>query len=234
MNKTFLLFIFVLYAGFAGGQAGKSTEEIISLTDRELAEHQVCALKDGALLIRIHSVSKVAQALRREGKILTANEYSEARRRRNLRIQEAFEANWDFCPVYFFEAESSADVREGRLQNVFFLGEKLERDAHIDYPAGIFYTAEFGTVPTRVPDRIEVMYLDMNGKVKTVSRDNPSKAPGGYNAFHVMNHHFEGLSRPFPYSVRTFDDFIFQRRPAAAVRKLNKRLHAAAEVCEDS
>ncbi len=222
----------MLQAGYVGAQAVHSAREIRALTDKELAAHHICALKSGALLVRIHSISKVSQALRREGKELKANEFAEARNRRNRKIQEAFDKHWDFCPVYFFEAESSRDVREERLQNVFFLGEKLERDAHIDYPSGIYYTAEFGTVPSKPSEKIEVMYLSDKGKTEKTTRDNPTKAAGGYQALHIMNHRFQGLSRPFPYSVRTFDHFIFKRSPAAAVKRLNKRLRKAEQACD--
>lgn len=232
MIRASVLFILLAQAVFVRAQTAHSADEIRSLTDKELAAHHICALQGGALLVRIHGISKVSQALRRDGKELKANEFAEARNRLNRKIQEAFEKHWDFCPVYFFEAESSPDVRAGRLQNVFFLGEKLERDAHIDYPSGIFYTAEFGTTPTKSPEKTEVMYINENGKTEKATRENPAKAAGGYHALHIMNHRFEGLSRPFPYSVRTFDHFIFRRSPAAAVRILNKRLHDAGRTCK--
>ena len=200
-------------------------------TAQYLAEKQICHLKNGALLVRIYSRNKVAEAVSRTGDKLMGEEMLRKQQERNREIYEAFEKHWDFCPVYFFEAESSTAVKSINRENIIFLGEKLERDTDIRFPEGNFLTAEFGTLSGRSEDTFELRYIDDGGNWMVEIHDSPQKGIGTFSAFHIMSNTFADLFSPFPHFVRTYDDLIFRRQPSVAVRKMNKRLHDFAEVC---
>ena len=201
-------------------------------TAHYLADKQICHLKNGALLVRIHSRNKVAEAVMRNGDKLLGEELLRKQRERNRDIYEAFEKHWDFCPVYFFEAEASKAVKDIHRENIIFLGEELKRDPEIRFPQGNFLTAEFGTLPESRSDVFELRYMQENGEWMVELHNNPDKSAGNFSAFHIMSNHFSRLSSPFPYFVRTYDDLVFRRQPSAAIRKMNKRLHEFAKGCK--
>lgn len=201
-------------------------------TANYLAEKQICHLKNGALLVRIFTRDKVAEAVSRSGDRLMAEEMLRKQRERNRDIYEAFEKHWDFCPVYFFEAESSTAVKTINRENIIFLGEKLERDTEIRFPKGNFLTAEFRTLSESDDETFELRYMTSEGHWVVEIHDNPGKDTGTFSAFHIMSNNFADLFSPFPHYVRTYDDLIFRRKPAAAIRKMNKRLHDFASGCE--
>lgn len=197
-----------------------------------LADMQICHLKNGALLVRMHSRNKVAEAVSQSGNKLMGEEMLRKQQERNRDIYEAFEKHWDFCPVYFFEAESSKAVKTINRENIIFLGEKLKRDTEIRFPEGNFLTAEFGTLSESSEETFELRYMTSDGNWIVELHDDPQKGSGSFSAFHIMSNSFRRLSKPFPYFVRTYDDLIFRRQPSATVRKMNRRLHDFSKRCE--
>ena len=105
----------------------------------------IVTLKNGVLLIRIPSQEDALAKLREKGRNQEADERERAL---NLEIKEtllSFEQTFSFCPVYFFYAKHSEEVRAGQLEGFIF-------NAQNEYPSKSaipdnYYTAEFSETP---------------------------------------------------------------------------------------
>ena len=135
------------------------------------------ALKDGFLLVRIRSSSQKIQALRRMGRRTEANRLRNQQKYTNANIVKAFRSNFDFCPVYFFYAAHSKQIRDGQLDSLVLEYDLLPvaKDKIYQKP---FLVAEFAVIQ-------------------------PPSNGAGLPGLIVLDQSLKQLEDPFPYYVRT-------------------------------
>lgn len=193
---------------------------------RTLSYEQINQLKDGALLIRLITKTNSIIALRKQQNNKLADRLEKKQAEYNLRIINAFKANFTFCPTYFFSSEYSSNVGERQFDKVVFLNENLLADTSIKFDNKDFLTAEFGMIEQDTAKHFShYSYLrDSTGRLEKVGSyyGGPDM---GFGALIIKSDKFIQLKRPFPYYVRTFDSLPIKRSPNKVVRKMNKKLH---------
>ncbi len=217
-----LMFAFTANANDAAGNKknGNRKQQIISAKD------QIGRLKGGALLVRMHTRGNSITALRKSGKDKMADELEAHQREYNHGIIKAFDAEFNFCPVYFFYSNHSESVMNEQFDDVVFLNAHLLPDTTITFAARTFLTAEFGTTESDTAKRFS------HYSYKPGSNSNPNRVENyygsskmGVSALIIKSEQFVQLKRPFPYYVRIFESLPFERRTEKAVRKMNRKLH---------
>ena len=157
-------------------------------------------LKEGVLLVRLKTRSNTIKGLMRNNQVKMATELKTKTEQFNQQVIKAFQSKYDYSKVLFFADTLSDLVRKGAFDKICWLNEKLQPDSscHLK-PTAFVLTAEFGNL------------------------NDPTL---GVAALKVMNQQFEELCYPFPYLVRTYDQFpsFLRRSPEETVNLLNKRL----------
>lgn len=164
-------------------------------------------MKSSALLVRLQTKSKAIDALKERGLEARAAEIQAEQKVKNLKIAQAFKAEFDFCPVYFFYSDDSKHLLDQNWDKVSFLDSNLELDADIKFNGGTFYTAEFTAIDLRTDKSEGTPQLGFGGLIMKDSK-------------------FNQLEKPFPYYVRNFRSLPIRRKPSKVVRKMNRLLIA--------
>ncbi len=167
-------------------------------TNRAQAIHDILHLKGNMLIVRLKTNDRSIDAYEKNGKKELAEKLRNENRERNLKILDAFEREFDFCPVLFMYTSSTKDLLAGK-QNVF-LNDKLEIDSNIKLSNCDYYFAEYGTVRsnTRVDDY----------RYKGVKHTAPSSYPASDHCFLISSKDLEQLREPFPfYTLVTLDGY---------------------------
>ena len=160
------------------------------------------ALKDGFLLVRIRSSSQKIQALRRMGHRTEANRLRNQQKYTNANIVKAFRTNFDFCPVYYFYAEHSKQIRAGQLDSLV-LEYDLLPVAKEKIQQKPFLVAEFAAIQ-------------------------PPSNGAGLPGLIVLDQTLKQLEEPFPYYVRT-GILGEENAEMQAVELLNEKIRGFAE-----
>lgn len=192
MRKAVILIILLGMASFYLQAQEKSA--------RDHARERIMSLHDGVLLVRLQTRSKSIETIRERGMVEKADQMQAELKEKNEEIIHAFEKEYDFSRVFFFQIEDSKAITEGDYSEVAFFD--FQRDT-IDPDLGqtYFLTAEFGRVQSDATD-------------------------SGFGALIIMNDQFVQLQDPFPSYTRTFETLFFLRRDAKmVVRKMNENLH---------
>jgi len=100
-------------------------------------------LKEGVLLVRLHTKSSGIEALKKKGQMEQAEKVRSYQEKENLEIMNAFRQFFTFCPVYFFFSDSSAAL-EREVPHHFFLDENLEMDPSIQFSESFYLVAQKG------------------------------------------------------------------------------------------
>lgn len=98
-------------------------------------------LKNGVLLIRLHTNQASIAALESRGRQEEADKLKEQLYLKNKEILLSFKNAFDYCPVYFFYAQSTEAVRKGQFEGILFDYDRLPVSA--GKITGKVYTAEF-------------------------------------------------------------------------------------------
>lgn len=112
---------------------------------RVAADQTILAMKNGVLLVRLQTGKLRAEALRKNGHPDLAQQEEEKQKKLNTQLVKAIRDNFNFCPVYFFYAEQSSFVKEGKLDSLQLLGNDLSIDNTVSVSGRAITIAEFGT-----------------------------------------------------------------------------------------
>ncbi len=182
-------------------------------------------LKEGALLVRLHSKQRSIQLQRSIGRDKIADRMERKQNDLNKTIIAAFRDEFDFCPVYFFYSDSSKNVTERDFDNVHFLDDSLEVAPDVKFEGDKFLTAEFTTIEQ---DTVKKFDYDYNASTENglEQRKAYRGGPGmDFGALVIKTDEFVQMSEPFPYYVRTFDSLPISVRPKEVVSRMNRKLH---------
>lgn len=212
-------FEFYLSFTMPGGEREPGWEE----QRRAEAEAHITAMKDGILLMRLQSLDRSLEALRRAGMPLKAAEWERKLEVQNRELMQAFASEFSFCEVYFFHARDSREVLAGNWEGrVFGASEQAKVP---DSPGGrSLYIADTGPLPADTSLAYEdyALVRDENGarveKVQFMNRQSQ------FGALSISDAQERCLHRPFPYYVRTWGDLFFLRDARGVVRSLDEKL----------
>lgn len=210
------------------GLAQENTEK--KLTHRKqkekLAEQYINKLHDGVLLVRLQTKKKSIEGLREMGKMDFADRIEIRQAGLNKEIIYAFQANFDFCPTYFFYSDDSKAVKEKDFDRVEFLNEKLKVDTTISFEGQNFLTAEFGKVKQASGQYFDGYAYESGEDGIEERKKYYGSANMGFDALIIKSDQFVQLSNPFPYYYRTLESLpILNRRPGKVVKRMNAQLH---------
>jgi len=110
------------------------------------SKEQIKRLKDGVLLVRIHTMESSIRALNEINKFKLANKIKIRQETRNKNIISAFRNNFTFCPVYFFSSIYSDSILSNHLNGIIFLNDNLQPDSSIRIGNQKYLTAEFAFI----------------------------------------------------------------------------------------
>ena len=165
---------------------------------KDVTGYQVEGLKDGILLVRLKTNAGKIEKLREVGESEQAEALEKELQEENRRIQQAFNRYFDFCPVYFFTSDNSAQVKEGHFAQVL-----------LDASSSLVSQPGLDTVPFLVAEF---------GRTQEVSGN------AGIPALIVMDSTFTQLPLPFPSTVRTAF-YGSETKHIQAVENLNANLY---------
>ncbi len=161
---------------------------------KQAATDHIIELREGVLLVRLHSGAGKAQAMERTGLVERAQQFTEAQNRQNEKIRAAFAEGFDYCPVYFFYARHSRYILANDTDGYLF-DAALQPVEPLDLDSVKYLAAEF-------------------------SRIQPPAAQSGMPALIVLNDSLQQIAEPFPFFVRT--TFLGEaEKQTKAVRILN-------------
>jgi hypothetical protein len=225
MIYTRLLLLVFLLPLIAYGQ-GTSNEKWLSYSEKNAAimKQNIRELKDGALLVRLMTKENSINALRENGRTDLADRVEQAQRKYNKEIISAFRQYFDFCPVYFFLSPYSDLVRNKQLSEVQFLNDSLEPDPSINPATTNFLTAEFGYIEQDTASYYDGPYYYCNENGLEKRRACYGSANTSFTALIIKSDQFIQLKRPFPYYLRTYNDWPLKRKLTTVVRMMNDKL----------
>jgi hypothetical protein len=219
MIRFLLVFLFCL-SFVAYAQIGKVYE------DRKIrSAQQIKKFKEGVLFVRIRNRDLEVEYLKKYGRIEEARKVENKRRELNQRLIRAFNANFDFCPVYFFFSHDSKHIRLGQFDSVGFVDTSLNVVDSIKPKPSYYLTAELGKV---VADTAKFFggYRTVETEDGLVQKPIYHTGPdAGFKGLIIKSDQFIQLVHPFPYYVRTYFEHPNERRMMWYVKKLNAALH---------
>lgn len=191
---------------------------------QQLMQEKIMVLKNGALLVRLHTKENSIEALRNSGNATQARHVENKQTAFNREVIDAFRSDFKFCPVYFFSSKYSENVASGNMEGVIFYNNYLVEDTSIKFVQSDFLTAEFGPLDPDTASYYDGEYYDRSGK----SLEEKDAQYGGTNlsmeVLKFMSKQFIQLQDPFPYYVRTYDTLPIERALPKAVARMNKKL----------
>ncbi len=227
IRKIKWLFLFLLFCKSYNTQSAAGNDKIsYQKQTRVIMAKQIRKLKDGVLLVRLHSRSNAIKALKELGRKEEADELNDKQVVFNKKIIAAFKANFTFCPVYFFYSTSSDSVVLGLADKIIFLNSDLQPDPSIKMAGPEFLTAEFGDIE---PDTLKYfsqnyLYSGENGIEKRSAYGGGPDT--GLKGLRIMSDRLIQLKRPFPYYVRSYREFPNTKKVNKTILKMNKKLFA--------
>ncbi len=191
----------------------------------QLMQEKIRVLKNGALLVRLHTRENSIEALKNAGNPEQAQKVAEKQMAENKEIIQAFRSEFKFCPVYFFPSKYSENVASGKMDEVVFYNDNLAEDPGIKFVQSDFLTAEFGTLDPDTASYYDGEYYDRSGKSLEEKDAQYGGSNMGIEALKIMSRQFIQLRAPFPYYIRTYDSLPIERKFSKTVSKMNKELN---------
>ena len=112
------------------------------------------------LLVRLQTAQRKIDALEQMGKEEQANEVKNEQYRENKESILAFKQAFEFCPVYFFYADKSGDIRKGNLSENLFDSE-LNIIQDTSELKDFYLVGEFAETPNLGIDGFVLMASDL-------------------------------------------------------------------------
>lgn len=198
-------------------------KEIRKFEKAEAIRH-INTMKDGVLLVRLNTLQNSIKALNEKGLNDEAKELEDAIRVQNLAVMNAFQNKFSFCPVYFYYSYDVAKVKAAQYEGVLFngAGEKIIEHNLDSLPC---YIAEFGQLEPDTTSSFLGYDWVSNGDFSG-ERVERYTYPSFFNfaALKVKGPDFYQLRDPFPYYVKTYGTFLFNRSPFEIIARFNERL----------
>lgn len=170
---------------------------------KAIARQQIHDLRNGILLVRLHTSKTKIEALRSAGHQKKAIEAEQSQLEENQKIIEAFSNYFSFCRVLFFTSDKSVQIKNGIYNNAF-----VDNDLMIDTTISLsenekVFIASFDFVSN-----------DTNSYCSGYKTINPANGRdrmvtyyGGtemnFSALVIYDASFVLLKHPFPYYSRT-------------------------------
>lgn len=176
-----------------------------------VAKAQIVALKNsGALLVRLKTNANTINRLKKAGNIDLATQVERETQLNNKTIVRAYNKEFKFCPVYFFNSDCSDSVKHKNLENIF-VDSTLSINSSIVCKASFYLIAEQGSVYDSslgiVPESKASIAIEKGTATKEV-------------AIVIKNRYFIQLHKPFPYYQQGYSI----KKYAEFVKKFNKEL----------
>lgn len=173
------------------------SQGVLTSSEAKLKAHtQIKMLKNGKLIVRLHSKSITIKLLKDKGMLKRANYIKEEQDKLNLKIVESFK-DFKFCKVYFFYSNDSQAIKSGNFNKVklFLNRDLLAKGVNLD---SNFLVADFGNMPGKNNMSMKSMYL--------------------------MNNKLDLLSNPFPFYIRFHPTPIQSLTHKKVVVRMDKKL----------
>lgn len=208
---------------------------------RQASKSQIQQLKDGVLLVRLKTLHKSIDALKKQGRPAKAARLKLRQAEENDAIMQAFKMNYDFSDLYFFYSQHSNKVKEGNW-GTYFLDDKFEETVSFSPNKGQkVFTAEL----TNLEADTTKYFRHYRSRVAAPDSLRPlfyGSPDFNFEAFVIKDQSFIQLNKPFPYYQRMIMPslkkhpeqlLIFGPIPLlfskttflSALKKLNRRLH---------
>lgn len=194
-----------------------------------VAKAQIISLKNGgALLVRLKTNTNTINRLKTAGSIDLATQVERETRLNNKAIIRAYQKEFKFCPVYFFNSDYSDSVKHKSLAGIF-VDSNLVVNSNIVCNASFYLVAEQGTIYDSSLGLVPEAAAE-----KAVERGTPKKA-----VFMIIkNRYFIQLHKPFPYyqqgyAIKKYSEYV--KKMNASILKFytkNSKYIAPAEVKE--
>lgn len=226
---TFIIFaIGFSFIGFSQNSDGDERATLKKLRkDKEIceayAQKAIVEMKNkGVLLVRLNFKQKQIDYLRKNGNHDYAEKLIEKCKLDNEFIAQAFQENFDFCPVVFFKMNDSRKLIEGKIDSMGFFNHSLEKiDFSID--SSRIFIAEFGRIKQDT-----VQYLSGYSQEPGDSTQRSHYYGGTKNsrsALVIMNEKFQQIREPFPYFAPYSALASRKQKYRNGVLKLNGKLN---------
>ncbi len=170
---------------------------------QEISWQHIETLINGVLLVRLQTSRNKIEKLKETGQMEKAWDTEKTQKERNLRIAQAFETQFDFCPVYFFYSDDSKKVKKGAFSGVLMDSHFETVEASPQLQPEAWLMAEFG--------QTQVSLSEGGG----VSR--------GSIALVLKDRNFNQLQDPFP--AYTGWSILNEGYENSSVEKMNQDLH---------
>lgn len=188
----------------------------------EIAKTQIKELKEGILLVRLHTKQPVIDAMLEKGLTNKADYISAKQEVKNKEIVAAFKG-FEFCKVYFFYSQFSDSLKNGNYENITILNDSL---LPTEVELTNFYIADFGNVKKNYEN--DTTNVKRNELAKK-GREGKKKYKGGSNlsirAMVISDSQFNQLKSPFPFYTRFHPTPLHDLTYEQVVEKMEEKLN---------
>ncbi len=211
MKKTTILSLLIAFIGLIAWHPQDEYSTRYNKWKRQYAKEQIKKLKNGVMLVRLHTRNKSVELRRQNGQHEIANKIEDDQYQENKAIIAAFGQYYNFSPVYFFYADDTDKIKAGNAAGLF-LNSQMKPDAAIQPKLDFFMVAEFGP---------------LEGETRVIPGDTlvplPDYVAGEIleRALVIRDQNFMQMRDPFPYYIRAAN----RKRPDKQVTRLNEQLH---------
>jgi hypothetical protein len=191
---------------------------------KEHARKEINTLREGILLVRLKTLDRSVEALERMGEPLRAKDTRKKIDEQNQALIDAFDKEFNFCPVYFFYSKDSKEVISGNRSGKIF--NSKGDSVSLDFPYSKIYFADTGPLAADTSTHFYTYERVQNGNFSTkrIKRKYAGQAMG-FGALVLKDERFMNLRNPLPYYVKTWGQFFFLRKPDKFVALLNDKLY---------
>lgn len=176
-----------------------------SIKDRDKATNTLRLLKNGSVVVRLKYNQRSIEAYRKAGMPQVADRIAKENEQRNIKLMEAFNSRFTFCPTYFIKATDTKRLLSGEK---VFLNSKLEYDSTIVQKDTFFIFCEYGVIEgdgKYAGNSALAGYTRPERILDTVASQS-STATYIHSAIHFLDKNLNQLRRPFPFGEQVMLD----------------------------
>jgi hypothetical protein len=175
----------------------------LRIAAREKAIAQINEMKNGTLLVRLHTSENKIAAMTKQGKQHQAEKTELKQGEANKKIVAAFRQRFNFCPVRFFYSSNSEKVLSENFAGIF-LNDSLTADSSIAIDtAKKVFVAEFTTVMRDSAEYFSGYHLERD-TILHLEKTYYGGADEGFYALVIRDGNLHQLRKPFPYYTQAF------------------------------
>lgn len=170
---------------------------------KEIARQQIHDLRNGVLLVRLHTSKTKIEALRNAGHKEKAIEAEQAQLIENQKIIEAFTNYFSFCRVLFFTSDKSLQIKNRIYKNAFVnMDLKIDTTISLTENETVFIASfDFVCNDTNSYSSGYKTANPANGRDRMVTYYGGTEM--NFSALVIYDASFVLLKHPFPYYSRT-------------------------------